>query len=99
MSLFSSPASTFGPGGPPGANHLHLLLRIKFSALDKAPRRSKAILRPQEKLQLATIFIVAGIQASRDWQLHIRYSSDISSRTLIGGMVPRLADADTCYAW
>ena len=53
----------------------------------------------QENLrQLADDFIVAGIHARRDLRLHIRYSSGMPSRSMIGGIVFKLAETDTCCA-
>ena len=43
-------------------------------------------------------FIVAGIHARRDLRLHIRYSSGMPSRTMVGGIVFKLAETDTCCA-
>jgi hypothetical protein len=52
----------------------------------------------QENLrQLAEIYR-AGIHARRDLRLHIRYSSGAPSRSVIGGMVFKLTETDTCCA-
>jgi len=42
--------------------------------------------------------IVPAIHARRDLRLHIRYSSGMPSRTMIGGIVFKLAETDTCCA-
>ena len=52
----------------------------------------------QENLrQLAAIYR-AGIHARRDLRLHIRYSSGMPSRSMIGGIVFKLTETDTCCA-
>ena len=46
--------------------------------------------------QLSTILSLQ--DARRDLLLHIRYSSGMPSRTMIGGIVFKLAETDTCCA-